>query len=191
VPAFVQVCSGSGYGVLCRRCHLTVDSRAATEAEAATVWNARAPSAPPDDAVREAVAKALLIEPEYSIRLVRLVDGVSTYATTFNGGEHLEFPSHAEALAYVCEQRSLLRADAVLAALATTVAQDQKELPEATMHVCHYPVLQRAGRCCGVNPCGVTWERPCDAQGGCIDRSTCGGCEEPVFPKIAAPEEDQ
>jgi hypothetical protein len=58
--AFVQVCSGSGYGVLCRRCHLTVDSRAATEAEAATVWNARAPSAPSDDGI--VVARKALSE---------------------------------------------------------------------------------------------------------------------------------
>jgi hypothetical protein len=47
---------------------------------------------------------------------------------------------------------------------------------------CPYPVIYNRGECCGETPCGITWERECDALGGCLDRSTCGGCEQPVYP---------
>lgn len=48
---------------------------------------------------------------------------------------------------------------------------------------CPYPVMKGAGICCGDEPCTVTWRRVCDDQGGCVDRSACGGCDEPVFKK--------
>jgi hypothetical protein len=45
---------------------------------------------------------------------------------------------------------------------------------------CPYPVLEGSGQCCRTK-CTIEWRRPCDAQGGCLDRQTCGGCEEPVY----------
>lgn len=54
----------------------------------------------------------------YSIRLVGLVDGVSTYTLTYQDEpEVLEFPSHADATDHVVARRNLERAKAVLAAL--------------------------------------------------------------------------
>ncbi len=44
---------------------------------------------------------------------------------------------------------------------------------------CPWPVVKSSGLCCGTEPCSLEWERPCDAFGGCIDRSTCAGCDEP------------
>ena len=35
--------------------------------------------------------------------------------------------------------------------------------------------------CCASNPCILEFYRPCEAEGGCWDRSTCNGaygCEE-------------
>lgn len=48
---------------------------------------------------------------------------------------------------------------------------------------CPWPVVKSSGLCCGTEPCSLEWERPCDAFGGCLDRSTCAGCDRP---KIAA-----
>lgn len=48
--------------------------------------------------------------------------------------------------------------------------------------VCKWPVVARTIGCCGKTPCAVQWVYACAAQGGCPDRSTCGGCSEPVFP---------
>lgn len=47
--------------------------------------------------------------------------------------------------------------------------------------VCRYPVIAGLGMCCGDTPCSVQWVRECDATGGCLDRQTCGGCDQPVF----------
>jgi len=41
-------------------------------------------------------------------------------------------------------------------------------------------MVKAAGMCCKSNPCCLEWERPCDAHGGCLDRSTCGDCAMPV-----------
>lgn len=46
---------------------------------------------------------------------------------------------------------------------------------------CDWPVIAGMGLCCGDTPCSVEWRRPCDDEGGCLDRSTCAGCDEPVF----------
>lgn len=45
---------------------------------------------------------------------------------------------------------------------------------------CGFPVVAACGGCCGHSPCDLEWYRPCDEQGGCIDRATCGGCDTPV-----------
>lgn len=50
---------------------------------------------------------------------------------------------------------------------------------------CKYPVIAGMHRCCGNKPCTLEWRRPCDDTGGCLDRATCGGCDEPVFPEDA------
>lgn len=42
--AFVQVCSDGGWGVACHDCHLTLDTRAETQAYAAIEWNRRSPA---------------------------------------------------------------------------------------------------------------------------------------------------
>ena len=47
--------------------------------------------------------------------------------------------------------------------------------------ICDYPVIYDMGECCGDTPCSVQWRRQCDADGGCLDRSTCAGCDEPVY----------
>lgn len=59
---------------------------------------------------------------------------------------------------------------------------------DETRALCGYPVIYDMGQCCGHIPCTLEWRRPCDAEGGCWDRSTCPGCEEPVWP--ATPPED-
>ena len=46
---------------------------------------------------------------------------------------------------------------------------------------CDFPVLADIGQCCGEQPCSVEIYYPCEAEGGCWDRSTCGGCGEPVY----------
>ena len=56
----------------------------------------------------------------------------------------------------------------------------------APTRFCPYPVIAGMSRCCGNKPCTLEWSRPCDATGGCLDRATCGGCDEPVFPYEAA-----
>lgn len=50
-----------------------------------------------------------------------------------------------------------------------------------TQTTCPYPVMAGLGQCCGDNPCSVQWACQCDKDGGCYERSTCGGCEYPVF----------
>lgn len=45
---------------------------------------------------------------------------------------------------------------------------------------CSYPTLQKTGQCCGQSPCQLMTHRPCDAEGGCWDRATCGNCEQPA-----------
>ncbi len=47
---------------------------------------------------------------------------------------------------------------------------------------CPYPAVDNAGMCCEHNPCDLEWYRPCDRVGGCWERSTCAGCDEPVWP---------
>lgn len=45
---------------------------------------------------------------------------------------------------------------------------------------CLFPPDHRLSeQCCGHSPCTLEWYRPCDAIGGCWDRSTCNGCAEP------------
>lgn len=44
---------------------------------------------------------------------------------------------------------------------------------------CPYQVVYNQGICCGHDPCTLEWERPCEAEGGCWDRSTCPGCDVP------------
>jgi hypothetical protein len=45
---------------------------------------------------------------------------------------------------------------------------------------CDYPIIYDTGNCCGTTPCSMRWYRPCDAEGGCWDRSTCPGYETPL-----------
>lgn len=47
---------------------------------------------------------------------------------------------------------------------------------------CPYPVVRGCGMCCGHDPCDLEWEYPCEAEGGCWDRSTCPGCAVPKTP---------
>jgi hypothetical protein len=55
---------------------------------------------------------------------------------------------------------------------------DPNPIPAA----CVYPAAASAlGHCCGDTPCSLEWIRECDTHGGCWDRGTCGGCDEPVF----------
>lgn len=43
-----------------------------------------------------------------------------------------------------------------------------------------------ADRCCGQqSSCALEMYRPCDADGGCWDRSTCAGCDEPRLKIVA------
>lgn len=51
---------------------------------------------------------------------------------------------------------------------------------------CEFPVVERTGGCCGTDPCSLEWEWPCEAEGGCLDRATCGGCATPVWPASKA-----
>ena len=46
---------------------------------------------------------------------------------------------------------------------------------------CDWPVIQGMGICCGETPCSVRWVYACAGEGGCLDRSTCPGCQEPLF----------
>lgn len=48
---------------------------------------------------------------------------------------------------------------------------------------CPYPVVTKMGACCGHSPCDLEWYYPCEAEGGCADRSTCPGCATPVSMK--------
>ena len=154
---------------------------------------ARSQPAPVDaDALQEAVAEFICQETEWADRVSGACWPQSSTDDGYRGDGAYVRLQPPDVLARERENAGrILTFLAQRHALTAPIAQDQGALREATTHVCPYPVLQRAGRCCGATPCGVTWERPCDAQGGCIDRSTCGGCEEPVFPKSAAPEEDQ
>jgi hypothetical protein len=45
--------------------------------------------------------------------------------------------------------------------------------------VCPYPVVLSTGHCCGHYPCDIEGHYECEDSGGCIDRSTCGGCWVP------------
>lgn len=50
---------------------------------------------------------------------------------------------------------------------------------EAGSRECPWPVVAGCGLCCLGDPCDLIFRWSCDAQGGCFDRSTCGGCDEP------------
>lgn len=70
------------------------------------------------DDLRERVARAIeRADGGYSIQLVKLVDGVSTYELRYdNDPEVREFPCHAEASDYILSRRRLDRADAAISA---------------------------------------------------------------------------
>lgn len=65
----------------------------------------------------------------YSIRLVRLIDEVSTYTLTYEDEEPLTFTSHADAQDHVTARRNQLRARAVIPLIAEAAAKIAEEAP--------------------------------------------------------------
>jgi hypothetical protein len=66
-------------------------------------------------------------------------------------------------------------------------APDAAQAPNVSAPKCPYPGVLACGACCGYSPCQLEWFRPCDAEGGCWDRATCGGCEDFIAPPTRGP----
>ncbi|TIS78006.1 MAG: hypothetical protein E5W94_11460 [Mesorhizobium sp.] len=124
-------------------------------------------AAPPIEAMVEAVATALeTADVGYSMSLVRLIDGVSTYELRYDDGETLEFSSSDEVYEHVAQKKRLVQATAAIAAVLSqqVLAKGDKYSQEALL------VAAKKLRRLRIETVGGRKERAARTIGSIIDR---------------------